>query len=184
MFDEMQHIKNEKVYWMERLTRTTKEIKHKKRKKKKRVNPLKTQTFSRKNKDFMANGSLLLEGGLLTLNNNSMEHTNKYKRARSMRDAKDLWDKPDDPHPSFQRREARSRVKTIYGSEGYELNLANTIGTLSLSKPKATRSRSPTAGGTWPTTHSDLPWSTRPARAPKPGRPSPGRSGTRCPSSK
>jgi hypothetical protein len=154
MYEELQTIENEKTYWLERLTRTTKEIKTKKTKKKRRIDPVKKDTFARKNKIFINNRSLLLDAGLLTLNNNSLEYTKNYNRARSMRDAKDSWDKPDDPHPSFNKRLQRTRAKTIYGSESYEMNLANTIGGLCVEvNRKAMKSPNLTRGNSWRIIH-------------------------------
>ena len=128
MYQELETIKDEKTYWLDRLTRTTKEVLGKKTKKGRRIDPINKTKFKRANKDYTTNKSLLLDSGMLTLNNHAMMRTHQSSKIRSMSAAGDCWDKPDSGTVSFNKRNNKLRTKTIYGSGGYEMNLSATIG--------------------------------------------------------
>jgi hypothetical protein len=128
MYEELETLKDEKTYWQDRLTRTTKEVLGKKSKKGRRIDPVNNNKFKKTNPEYMYNRSCLLEEGMFTLNNQALSRTNKSSKLRSMSAAGDCWDKPDSGVVSFNKRNNQLRAKTIYGSGGYEMNLSATIG--------------------------------------------------------
>lgn len=145
MYGELEAIRDEKTYLMDRLTRTTKEMLGKKSKKKKRVNPIKKDKFTRTNPGFLHKDSQLLDAGMLSLNDHALTRTLKSSKVRSMSAADDCWDRPDSGTQSFHRRNSKMRSKTIYGSSGYENNLEHTIGRAAFD-PKAATSRTRSIG--------------------------------------
>ena len=130
MFGELQTIENEKNYLMDRLTRTTKEVLGKKKKKRSKIDPMKEKQFKRSNKTFTNNQSLLVEEGMLTINNHALAQTTKSSKVRSLSQAGDCWDKPNTGMPSFHKRNSILRNRTIYGSGQYEMNLSATVGNI------------------------------------------------------
>lgn len=128
MYGELEALRDEKTYLLERLTRTTKEVLGKKSKPKRRMSPVKEKKFIRPNSNFLNKESPLLEEGMLSLNNHSLTRTLKSSKVRSMSAAKDCWDRPDEGTQSFYKRQSNLRSKTIYGSNGYEQKLESTIG--------------------------------------------------------
>lgn len=144
MYGELEAIRDEKTYLMDRLTRTTKEMLGKKSKKKKRVKPIKKDKFTRTNPSFLHKHSQLINDGMLSLNDHALTRTIKSSKIRSMSAAGDCWDKPDSGTHSFHRRNSKLRSKTIYGSNGYENNLESTLGKEACVDQKAVTSRTRT----------------------------------------
>ena len=94
------------------------------------MEPISKAKFSQTNNTYGTNGSLLMDVGLLSLNQDALQRTTKSSKNRSMSATGDCWDKPGGSGvASFFRRNSKMRTKTIYGSGGYETNISVPIGT-------------------------------------------------------
>lgn len=128
MHHQMYDIKNEKNYWMERLTRTTNELILKTTKKNRYMKPITKAKFLLFHKKHLQNRSVLAETGMLTLDNHLKRETKRGRGFHTLNDLGNTWTRAVSGSPSHFRRSNQLRAVKINGSGVPMRNFAATIG--------------------------------------------------------
>ena len=125
---EFNNIQEEKNYWRDRLTRTTKEMIQKGAKKKKTLKPVTQTRFMLTNKNNYQNRSVLAEAGMLTLNPNYYPRKRRGRASNTLSNLAGTLSRPLSGSPSYFRRNNRLRSSKIKATGNREKNLSKTIG--------------------------------------------------------
>ena len=128
MHNELNHIQDEKKYWIERLTRTTNEMFFHGNKKKRRMKPITTSKFMNFHKKHLQNRSILASKGMLTLDKTLKRPTRGGKNFYTLSDFGASLPRPVSGSPSHFRRNNRLKSYTVRASANRPDNFAWTVG--------------------------------------------------------